>query len=52
MKIPGPDHSIPVEPNPNRITVTFNGETIADTTRPLGSKEISYPMVHCPHGGG
>ena len=46
MKFPGPDHPITVEPNPNRVIVTFGGETLADSTHALTLNESTYPPVH------
>lgn len=43
---PGPDHPITVEPNRNRVTVSFNGTTIADTRGALTLKEADYPPVY------
>ena len=49
MKLPGPDHPIDIEPNPNRIRVTFNGRTVADTTRAVTLREASYkPVLYVP----
>ncbi len=49
MKTPGPDHPITISPNPNRVRVTFNGRTIADTTRALSLRESSYrPVLYIP----
>lgn len=45
MKLPGPDHPISLAPNPNRVRVVFNGRVVADTTRALAMKEMSYPAV-------
>lgn len=45
MKVPGPDHPITVEPNPNRVVVRHGGRTVADTRRALTLKEASYPPV-------
>jgi len=45
MKLPGPDHPIRLDPNPNRVRVVFNGRVVADTTRALAMKEMSYPAV-------
>lgn len=42
---PGPDHPITVEPNPNRVVVTSNGTTLADTSDALTLREASYPAV-------
>jgi uncharacterized protein (DUF427 family) len=46
VKIPGPDHPITIETNPNRVRVTHGGRVIADTTRALTLREASYPPVH------
>jgi uncharacterized protein (DUF427 family) len=46
IKIPGPDHPITVKPNPGRIIVTLNGQTIADSRNALTLREASYPAVH------
>ncbi len=46
MKIPGPDHTITVKPNPNRITVKSGGKVIADTTNALTLSEAGYQAVH------
>ncbi|AXB44662.1 DUF427 domain-containing protein [Amycolatopsis albispora] len=43
--VPGPDHPITIEPNPNRIVVTAGGRTIADTTGALTLREATYPPV-------
>ena len=45
MKLPGPDHPITIEPNPNRVTVMLGGRTIADTTAALTLREASLPPV-------
>jgi uncharacterized protein (DUF427 family) len=45
MKLPGPDHPISIEPHPQRVRVTFNGRTVADTTRALALREAKYPPV-------
>jgi uncharacterized protein (DUF427 family) len=45
MKVPGPDHPITIEPNPNRIVVSVAGRTIADTRAALTLREASYPPV-------
>jgi uncharacterized protein (DUF427 family) len=31
IKIPGPDHPITIEKNPNRVVVTLGGTVLADT---------------------
>jgi uncharacterized protein (DUF427 family) len=40
-----PNHPITVESNPRRVTVTFNGVTIADTRMARTLREASYPPV-------
>ena len=45
VKIPGPDHPITIERNPNRIVVSVAGRTIADTRAALTLREASYPPV-------
>lgn len=45
VKIPGPDHPITIERNPNRVVVTLGGETVADTTAALVLREAHYPPV-------
>ena len=45
MKTPGPDHTITVVTNPNRVRVRFAGRVVADTTRALSLAEASYPAV-------
>jgi uncharacterized protein (DUF427 family) len=45
VKIPGPDHPITIEPNPNRIVVTVGGRVVADTRGALTLREASYPGV-------
>lgn len=51
MKIPGPDHPIAIEPNPNRVRVTFAGRVVADTRRALTLREAGYPPVqYVPRG--
>jgi uncharacterized protein (DUF427 family) len=39
------DHPITIERSPNRVTVTFNGRKIADTTRAVVLREASLPPV-------
>jgi len=43
--LPGPDHPITVEPNPNHIVVTVAGKVVADTRNALTLREASYPAV-------
>jgi uncharacterized protein (DUF427 family) len=45
MKLPGLDHPITIQSNPNRVTVKFAGRTIADTTHALTLREATYPGV-------
>jgi uncharacterized protein (DUF427 family) len=45
VRIPGPTHPITITANANRVTVTFGGQTIANTTRALTLKEASLPAV-------
>lgn len=45
MKVPGADHPITIERNPNRVRVIFNGRTIVDTKRALSLKEATFPAV-------
>jgi uncharacterized protein (DUF427 family) len=45
IKIPGPDHPITIEPNPQRVTVSLGGRVIADTRAALILREASYPPV-------
>jgi uncharacterized protein (DUF427 family) len=45
VKIPGPDHPITIERNPNRVVVTVAGRTVADTRGALTLREASYPPV-------
>ena len=46
VKIPGPDHPITIERNPNRVTVTLRGQVLADTRNALTLREAKYPAVH------
>jgi uncharacterized protein (DUF427 family) len=49
MKVPGPDHPITIEPHAKRVRVTFNGRTVADTTRAVVLREASYqPVLYIP----
>jgi uncharacterized protein (DUF427 family) len=43
--VPGQDHPITIVPNPDRVTVTAGGRTIADTRAALTLREASYPPV-------
>jgi uncharacterized protein (DUF427 family) len=46
VRIPGPDHPITIERNPNRIMVSLAGRVIADTLDALTLREARYPAVH------
>lgn len=45
IKIPGPDHPITIERNPNRVIVKAGGLVVADTTGALTMRESKYPPV-------
>jgi uncharacterized protein (DUF427 family) len=45
IKVPGPDHPITIEPNPDRVVVTVGGRVIADTRDALTLREAAYPPV-------
>ena len=45
MKIPGSDHPIEIESNPDRVVVTVGGKVIADTRAALTLREAAYPAV-------
>jgi uncharacterized protein (DUF427 family) len=45
IKIPGPDHPITIMPTTGRVTVTVNGQRVADTREALTLKEAGYPAV-------
>ena len=45
IRIPGPDHPITIEPNPDRVVVTLGGKIIADTTAALTLREAAYSAV-------
>jgi uncharacterized protein (DUF427 family) len=47
IKVPGPDHPITIEYNPNRVVVTVAGRVVADTRDALILREASYPAVQC-----
>jgi uncharacterized protein (DUF427 family) len=46
IKVPGPDHPITVERNPDRVVVTVAGRVVADTRDALILREAGYPAVH------
>lgn len=45
IKIPGPDHPITIERNPNRVVISVAGHVIADTRDALTLRESTYPPV-------
>ena len=45
VKIPGPDHPITIERNPNRVVVTLGGTVLTDTRNALTLCEAKYPAV-------
>jgi uncharacterized protein (DUF427 family) len=45
VKIPGPDHPITIDRNPNRLVVTVAGRVVADTRAALTLREANYPAV-------
>jgi uncharacterized protein (DUF427 family) len=44
-RIPGPDHPITLERNPNRVVISAAGRIIADTREALTLREARYPVV-------
>src|SRR5664279_2567915 len=45
IKIPGPDHPITIDHEPQRVVVTVAGRIVADTRDALTLREASYPPV-------
>ena len=45
IKVPGPDHPITIERNPNRVVVTVAGRVVVDTRNALILREAGYPAV-------
>jgi uncharacterized protein (DUF427 family) len=45
VKVPGPDHPISIEQNPNRVVVQVAGRVVADTRAALTLREARYPPV-------
>jgi uncharacterized protein (DUF427 family) len=45
IRIPGPDHPITVQKNPDRVVVKVAGHVIADSRDALSLQEASYPAV-------
>jgi uncharacterized protein (DUF427 family) len=49
IKVPGPDHPITIERNPNRVVVSAGGRVVADTQDALTLREASYqPVQYIP----
>ena len=46
VKVPGPDHPITIERNPNRVVVSVAGRVIANSRHALTLREAAYPAVH------
>ena len=46
IKVPGPDHPITIERNPNEVVVSVAGRVIAHTRDALTLREAAYPAVH------
>jgi uncharacterized protein (DUF427 family) len=46
MKIPGPDHPITIEPSTAHVTVSSNGQAVAETRSALALHEASYPVAY------
>ena len=46
IKIPGPDHPITIERNPNQVVISVAGRIIARTRGALTLREAAYPAVH------
>ena len=46
VKIPGPEHPITIEPNPNQVVISVAGRIIARTRHALTLREAGYPAVH------
>ena len=45
IKIPGSDHPISIQPNPDRVVVSVAGRVVADTRDALALREADYPAV-------
>lgn len=44
-----PDYEVALEPNPERVRVTFHGEPLADSTRTLWVRETKHaPVLYVP----
>jgi uncharacterized protein (DUF427 family) len=45
IKIPGPDHPITIEKNPNRVVISYAGQVLAATSNALTMREAKYPAI-------
>jgi uncharacterized protein (DUF427 family) len=45
VKVPGPDHPITIEKNPDRVVVKVGGQVVADTREALSLQEANYPAA-------
>jgi uncharacterized protein (DUF427 family) len=45
VKVPGPDHPITIEKNPDRVVVKVGGQIVADTREALSLQEANYPAA-------
>src|SRR5260370_42319345 len=45
INLPGPDHPISIQPNPDRVVVSVAGRAVADTDNTLTLREADYPAV-------
>jgi len=49
IKIPGPNHPISIQPNPDRVVVSVAGQVIAETRNALTLRESDYsPVQYIP----
>jgi uncharacterized protein (DUF427 family) len=49
IKLPGPDHPISIQHNPDRVVVSVAGQAIADTRNALTLREADYsPVQYIP----
>ncbi len=46
ISIPGPEHPIIIDRNPDRVVVSVAGRVVADTRNGLTLLEAAYPAVH------
>ena len=46
IRIPGTDHPITIEPNPDHVVVRLGDRVVADSRKALTLREASYPPVH------